>query len=951
MINGRWVARDARAGSPLLVCLFVLVAVLTSVALTGPVLIDRLAGSALGDRVERAQAQGELLVTSAVINTYADGGFGSSELSAEPRFGSMMHTLDKAGAKMRAAAQEPLRGLLAPGSLRAVLPPADVVGGLPGKPRAQLSMLYADDAPAKADYAEGRPPGPVSEERAVEKKEQPVELAVSTAVRDAFGLALGQRLTLGLEDGHTAEVTFTGFFELPERQSDLAIFRQQPGLAGPLVEWIGNTRVHRALAVTDGTGVEAVRELADLDDTLVTWRTRLELGDTQAERIAQGDAGAALHSAIRQFGRDAGEGMCPGTASGGHCLLAGSLFEPPMTANELSPLFTEFAREWDRARSLASFAIAGLLAVAFATLIVSAQLAVRRGADNDRLQRARGATPLEVALARLVQTAPAVLLGAAAGYGGTRGALDEDVSGGLPLIAAIVVLAGLTLPALTWFAVRERKPVRGAREAGPGPAGRRRLLAESVVMLLAVAGVAAIRVRGDGASGGAFGVDPQLAATPVLLGLATVLILMRLYPLPVRWLAARARARRGTVAFIALARVGRTAAGRTMVLLVLVLTLATAVFGGLISSTVAEGRARAAAWNAGGQAAVIDTAAGPETAEVIDRTPGVGHTVATQRAEVTLARATDGQVRGTTDLIGLDAAALHTAVGDSRLADAMLGMGDKHARGPQQDGPVTVLPALATGPLADYRGETLPLTGSQRQTVAVKIVGELTDTAARDPALGPVTGPDPSDSTLLVDAAAFKAVSRWDVKEGAVLAYGDELDAAKLRSAALAGVGPSAQVRVLDEELAALSDDGLLRAVLFVYAAAGVTAVLLALLAVVLELLLSAAERGRTAACLRTLGLGSRPTAFVHFLELLPMVIAAIAGGGALGLLLPAILGRALPLGEFTGGPGAEQSTDYGLTALLAVGLAALVALAVAVETARGRQRALGSVLRVGETR
>ncbi|MQY12898.1 hypothetical protein SRB5_30370 [Streptomyces sp. RB5] len=909
-VNGRWVAREARAGAPLLACLFVLVAVLTSVALAGPVLIDRLSGSALDDRVSRAQAQGELLVTSAVINPYADGGF-----EAPSGSGSMVPALHKAGEKMRAEAKEPLRGLLRPGPLRVVLPPADVVAGMPGRARAQLSLLYADDAPAKTSYAQGRPPGPPSRGHAV-------EVAVSTAVRDAFGLTLGQRLTL--KPG--VEVTFTGFFRLPERADGLPLFRRQPGLAAPLDERISGARVHRALAVTDGSGVEAVQAVAGLDDTLVIWRTGLDLGDGRHGGVD------ALRGAVGQFGRDAGEGLCPGAASGGRCRIAGNAFEPPMTADDLSPLFAEFAREWDRARALASFAIAGLIAVAFATLVVSAQLAVRRHEAGDRLQRARGATPLGVALARLTQTAPAVLLGAAAGYGVTVGTLGDDVSGGLPLTAAVVVLAGLTLPALTWFTVRERRPVRGGRAAGSGAAGSRRLLAESAVLLLAVAGVAAIRVRDGGASGG----DPQLAATPVLLGLATVLILMRLYPLPLRWLACQAR--RGTVAFIALARVGRTAAGRTPALLVLVLTLATAVFGGLISSTATEGRERAAAWNAGGQAAVIAPTAEPAA---LSRTPGVRHTVVTRRAEISLARATDGQVRGTTDLIGLDAEALRAAAGDSPPADALLAV----ERRPYRDGPVTVLPALAFGPLSARLGETLPLT----ETLAVRIVGELTGTAARDPALGPVTGAEPSGSMLLVDAAAF--TDRLDVEESAVLVYGDRLDPVALRAAALTGVGPGARVRVLDEELAALRDDGLLRAVLLVYAAAGVTGVLLALLAVVLELLLSAGERGRTAAYLRTLGLGSGPTAFVHFLEMLPMVIAAVAGGSALGLLLPEILGPALPLGEFTGGPGAGQSTDYGLTVLLAVGLAALIALAVAVETLRGRQRALGSVLRVGETR
>ncbi|NUS13859.1 MAG: hypothetical protein HOY69_21040, partial [Streptomyces sp.] len=74
------------------------------------------------------------------------------------------------------------------------------------------------------------------------------------------------------------------------------------------------------------------------------------------------------------------------------------------------------------------------------------------------------------------------------------------------------------------------------------------------------------------------------------------------------------------------------------------------------------------------------------------------------------------------------------------------------------------------------------------------------------------------------------------------------------------------------------------------------------------------------------------------------------AGGVALGLLRPGILGPALTLREFTGGPTAPAlHTDYALTAGLGVGLAALVAAAVAIETWAGRRRGLGAVLRLGE--
>lgn len=158
MINGRWVAREARGQAPLLACLFVLAAVLSSIALAGPVLLDRLSGHALGNRVAAAQRQGELLVTSATMVAYQESDPGSGEVVVgQPESGEMSAALEQAGQEIRDAARPPLHGLLKPGSVRTEPVLTDIRSGVPGSPRAQLSLLYADDAPAASAYAEGGP--------------------------------------------------------------------------------------------------------------------------------------------------------------------------------------------------------------------------------------------------------------------------------------------------------------------------------------------------------------------------------------------------------------------------------------------------------------------------------------------------------------------------------------------------------------------------------------------------------------------------------------------------------------------------------------------------------------------------------------------------------------------------------------------------------------------------
>jgi putative ABC transport system permease protein len=328
---------------------------------------------------------------------------------------------------------------------------------------------------------------------------------------------------------------------------------------------------------------------------------------------------------------------------------------------------------------------------------------------------------------------------------------------------------------------------------------------------------------------------------------------------------------------------------------------------------------------------------------------------------------TDGARYGTARIAGADAAALAEQAPDSAAARALAAAGLAGRPGPAPAGGRYVLPALAT---ADFAGGTIGdtyTTTLRRGTVSVRVVGRLPDAARRDPALGPLLSVDQQDAgrgeesdadtavaarspLLLVDAAELRMLAPSEYDTAAVLLFGPHLDGDALRAAGPRVAGPSGQVRVRADELALAEHDGLLRGVRRTYAAATALAVLFALAALVLELLLSAADRGRTASRLRTLGLPTRGIAALDLLELLPMALAAAAGGVALGLLLPGILGPTLTLREFTGGPAAPAlHTDYALTAALGAGLAALVAAAVAAETWVGRRRGLGAVLRLGE--
>ncbi|GAA1373057.1 hypothetical protein [Streptomyces beijiangensis] len=956
-MNVRWALREIRAGAALQVCLALLVAILATTALAGPPLLDRWAGSALGQRVTRAQEDGPLLVHSTTASPpmqdafFDDTGQGDDPMSA----GVLADQLNRVSRAIRDKAPEPLRGRLRPGPVSIELPSAalPVPVGADSARASRLSLLYASDAPGAPSYTQGRPPGKAP---ALDPKEKlPVEIAVSEATGRALGLTVGTRTKLS-DRGFDADVVVVGIFRSAEGRSPVS--RRQPSLDGPLQEEIGGVTIQHATALLDPTGMEVLQRRNRIDFTVI-WRIKVDLPERAAVDTVVHGGLPALRRAAGRYQQNAELGLCETVRSDPFCAMGQNLVTPLQTVNQLTPVFDRFATQQVQARSLSSFAIAGLLAVALGTVAVAARLAVRRRRTADLLQRARGATALDVTRARLLEMAPAVLVGAAAGYGITRLLLPGSAALPYGYALAVTALAWAAVPLLTWISVREQAPRRRrGRSDGAGLAQNRRLLAEAAVVLVAVASVAALRSRGAGESAG--GVDPQLAAVPVLLGLVAVMVLARLYPLPLRSLAARARRSRGPVGFLALARTGRAAAGHGLALLVLILTLATAVFGGLVADTVSQGREQAAAWNAGGDAVVVDNtpppAESPGTATVgvdtgddpaartLSRIKGVERVVSVRQATASLAGATDGRFRDPVDLVGVDSAALQRAAPGSAAAralrDAEIG---GSAAGP--------LPVLASADVAKaYAGKTLALGELRGATVSVRIVGALPAAAGRDPALGPVRA-DAHAPLLLADVRSLGALQPTDITHRALLLYGHDLDAAALRAAAQRTVGPTAQVVLHADELNRLRKDGLLTSVLDAYAVCGALGILLALLAVILELLLTADERARTAAYLRMLGLGGRPVALLHFLELLPLAVAAAVGGTALGLLLPAALGPALNLGEFTGGPTAPVlHTDYGLTTLLTLGLGALVLAAVAIDAVRGRRRNLGSVLRLGET-
>ncbi|WP_419994999.1 hypothetical protein [Streptomyces boninensis] len=567
----------------------------------------------------------------------------------------------------------------------------------------------------------------------------------------------------------------------------------------------------------------------------------------------------------------------------------------------------------------------GIAAVAAAVLLLAGGLAAARRRTELALLRARGGSLRGIAwrltLESGVVALPAAVLGGAAAVavtGGT-GSTEARLWPAVAAAGAVALTATLALPVRAVFgdggALRKaRRPA--AREDGPAAAGTpptRRLVAEGTVLVVALGAVLALRRRGTAASPG--GVDLLVSAAPVLVAVIAALVFVRLYPLPLR-LAARPAARlRGPVAFLSVARAGRSGAAAALPLLALIVALSTAAFGGSVTAGVDAARDRAALLGVGADARISTAGSLPDA--LVDRVGKLRGVAAAVPVRTEADAAVDaGAARSAakrTALLAVPPAAY------ARLAERM-GLGgaetgrwaERAARDTGPDGP---LPALVSPGLAAAAGSGGTLTVDTHEgDLRVRAVATAAATPARpdgryvvvaDRALAkaqPDAGRQP-DTLLLtaaradgtgIDTAALRAATRHDP------ATADLPGSLRTTGGQEIGTTVRAEIR------AGLTDSPMQSGAERLYLAAVAAGAGYALIAIVLGLLAAAPERTALLARLRTLGLAPRQARRLLVLESLPTALLAAAGGvlvgsAAIRLLAPGIDLSSLALSFHTG--------------------------------------------------
>lgn len=456
-----------------------------------------------------------------------------------------------------------------------VVPPGE--SGPPGTIR-YLTLRHLGGAAGRLTAAKGRLPAAPGRAE-LPFPEQPegtlVEIALAPTTARQLSLAAGDRVYLlpAADDPLARDVAVSERRYLAADVTGIL----DPEAADPA--WLRESRLRRAVIRDTETarlvyayGLYPRGAYGDLVEGVgpmplrYEWRYRVDPG-----AVAESDTGE-LAAAVRRLGGAFGQ------TSFGQRLGLGA-------RTGLSRILERHEADREAAAAVLAVGAFGLLAVALTVLGVLASLAAERRSESIALLRSRGGS-LSQTLA--TQAAEGLLVAVPAGALGYAAAtlLTERPAGLLPalLVLGIVLAAGLLLAVLAAGPARRALAAQGRADVLVPRLSPLRLAVEALVVVAALAGAYLLRRRGLDPEGG---FDPYLAAVPVLVGLATGLLALRLYPIPLHALAWAAAPRRDLVPALGLRRLARQPSLAGAPLLVVLLATAVGVFAATMATSIA----------------------------------------------------------------------------------------------------------------------------------------------------------------------------------------------------------------------------------------------------------------------------------------------------------------------------------------------------------------------------
>jgi putative ABC transport system permease protein len=474
----------------------------------------------------------------------------------------------------------------------------------------------------------------------------------------------------------------------------------------------------------------------------------------------------------------------------------------------------------------------------------------------------------------------------------------------------------------------------------------RRVVAETVAIVLAVVSLILLRRRGLVAGGpdtpdATF--DPLLAAAPALLGLAVGIVTLRLYPYLIRLLARLGSRRRDIVGFVGFKRILLQPPAARLPLLVVLLAVAVAVFASVLGRSVTEGQ-RASSWQQVGADYRITVSSGsPADALDVSGVTAVEASALGLQLNLTTLRSGSMTVPSRAEFLALETND-YSAVASDAPAFQDLPTALVEEQSPVGIGTDTnPIPAIVSRQWSD---EQAPVPGGMfsaglgRSRVTF-VVADIRD---RFP------GIPPDRPFMITSFAKLVGASVEPMPRATVLFLrAPEKAQAEIKAAIesqTVGAEPASRYEVFNEIHDAAFVAGATRGFLLVFALATV----LAMVAAIAGLALTSRSRRKHLAYLRTLGLSVRQSLGVTAIEQLPPVVLAAVVGSVLGAGSAKLAEPGIDLGAFTGpGPAAGLQIDIPAIVFVTAGLVGAIVLAVAVFGYLSRHEDLGGILRLGD--
>ncbi len=757
------------------------------------------------------------------------------------------------------------------------------------------------------------------------------EVATSTDTAARLGVTVGGRLIMGPEKsdplaanrGIRLAVDLVGTYEVidptdPYWVNDPSVAHSYTYALQQFVEYVGGT------FLLDPAAYPA------LVDT--TQSSALPLGYRWRSYISSAAIGSNQIDALSDALREAESIYPPSTPTlnGAGGFSGPQHMSPAALATNLLQLLALHSARWQSGATILTILWTGAGLVILASLALVAEVVARRRRMALAIVSRRGASAGQLASAvlgeALVLVLPAAIAGTIAAIVLEPGAelLPTLVGAGLVAIGAVILIAVASR--------RNRGDGSTDRARRTSRTGSGRLVAEALIVGLAILG--AILLRGRGASGTSgpagqpvpAGADPFLAVVPALVGLAAGLLAVRLLPLVLGLLARFLARRRGLVGVLGLRRAARDGSVAAVLVVALTATTVGTFASGLIDEIGAG--ASSASWQSIGADFKVSGSPANLAAFVARRLPGVEATAVEGSLNVTLSSG-GGRI-----LLGVDPAAIDAVAGgtpaDPAFPAAMLG---------PLHGPI---PAIVSSSTVGPGGTNAISVGQVFSILIGALPVQLQAVAVRDgyPSL-------PADTPfVVVSSVQLAALAADDVPPAtAVLVRAPSLSVAGLQASVTDLLGTTISGQSASE--AGLRQAPAVAAVSIGILTGAIAVFAYGLLTITLAIALDTASRRRETARLQILGLSTRQAFSLVLVEFAPAVLVGVLAGLGLGVILIAFVGPGLGLPTVLGVASlAPTSPDLGRLALIGLAMLALILAATLLSSMLERQTQLAPAVR-----